>query len=93
MAAIDKIYCDSKDRFMEFYQWCKNHNKESIRTTGVNLLRHFYVTPETFDKIFENNDHQKIPITNFPTIADLWILNTCQIDWIQEMIKNQYQIK
>lgn len=88
MAAIDKIYCDSKERFLEFYKWCEQHQKECYRETGIKLTTYFYVTPDKFD----NNTPKAIPITNFPVKADQWILENCKIEWIVKYIKNQHQI-
>lgn len=77
MAAIDKIY-GTKEQYDQFYDWCKINYPEA--------LQYFYDWSE------EWNDGQNHPITNFPESVDKWMLENCDLDWVVEYIKDQYNL-
>lgn len=84
MAAIDKIYCSSKDNFIEFYNWCKKYNYLCINETGLSLLDNFYITPKNFL-------NKPVAIASFREAQDIWLIYHCPIEWIRNYIlEEQY---
>lgn len=90
MAAIDKIYCNSKNDFLEFYNWCEKVNNICKKETQLSLLDYFYITPNDYIKYYDKNT-KCIPITNFRESLDMWLLYHCPIKWVRNYImENQY---
>lgn len=85
MACIDKIYCYSKNDFIEFYNWCMKFNDICLKETQLSLLDNFYTTPETYDTDFDKYTNG-VPITDFNKTQDKWLLYHCPIRWIRDYL-------
>lgn len=83
MAAIDKIWCDSKRDFLEFYNWCDKFKDLCYKETQKNILDYFYVTPENYDTAYSRYT-DGVPITNFPFAIDKWLAKHCPVRWVRD---------
>lgn len=79
MAFIDKIY-GTVEQYDEFRTWCEKNRPE--------ILVHFY-SRENYKT--EHSDPERC-ITNFPEEVDNWLLENCDIKWVTDYIKGQYEI-
>jgi hypothetical protein len=75
MAAIDKIY-GNIEQYDLFYDWVKQSKPE--------FLRGFYPR----DPDYYTSDIR--PISNFREDADRWLIKNCNIDFVVERLKEQY---
>lgn len=74
MAAIDKIY-GSKGQWIELDKFLRKHKKHE-------WLKYLRTMP--------NNDSFDNPISNFPREVDMWLMDNCPLDFVQERLKEQY---
>lgn len=77
MAAIDKIY-GTNEQYDIFYTWCEKNCKKAIM--------YFY-------KRDGYKDNSSRPITNLPEDIDMWLLDNCDIKFVTDYIKEQYDMK
>lgn len=94
MSGIDKIYGTQK-QFEEFKKWLTENEKPIRVKTGWNSENgdeYSFMLPSDYlyDDEWYNEDYR--PISNFPTEIDAWLMNNCPLDFIQEGIKEQYNL-
>lgn len=96
MAAIDKIYGTQK-QYLELRDWllenevpirCEtgdmfNEDDELVVDYQVLLLSSRLYTEKGYNK-----DHR--PIANFLPEMDMWLMENCPIEFVQERLKEQY---
>lgn len=87
MAGIDKIYCDNRRDFKEFYDWCSMMLELCRKDTALNIMDYFYSTPDEWDdKIHPFG----VPITIFPERIDMWLWKHCPVSFVRERLMEQY---
>ena len=87
MAAIDKIYVDSYEKYVEFKEWCEKQplftDKYGVKESMTSYLFTYW------DK--ENWDCH--PIASFPFYIDAYIIRNCPFDYIQSELMIRYGYK
>ena len=76
MSAIDRIY-GTLEQYEEFTAWCAFNNKKLLP-----FLREW-----TIEQMEDGLTHA---ISEFPEWADKWLFEHCDIRWVIERIKDQY---
>lgn len=83
MAAIDKIYVDNYDQYLQFKQWCEEQpllvDKYGKK---VSITTYLY----DWDKPFENS----ASVFNAPYYVDAYVIRNCPFDFIQEQLMLNY---
>jgi len=83
MAAIDKIYVDTFDKYQQFVEWCKKQplikDKYGVE---VSILDYVY----EYKKPFEGSH----PIFNAPYYIDGYVIRNCPFDFIQKEMMINY---
>lgn len=74
MAYIDKIY-GSRGQWIELEQFLKNNKKS--------FLNYLYPCPK------EESGNEN-PLSNFTLEADMWLIENCPLDFVQERLKEQH---
>src|SRR5277367_5366759 len=77
MAAIDKIY-GTKYQWKQLYDFLVQLKPEYI---DKYIYKH---------KIEEIPDDSEIAIANFSRDADLWLMQNCNLDFVQKRLQEQY---
>lgn len=84
MAAIDKIYIDSFEKYKRFKEWCltqpKIKDKYGKETSLIN-----YVFSYT-----EWEEGAVLPVCNNPYYIDAYLIRNCPFDFIQEELMLSY---
>ena len=84
MAAIDKIYVDSFEKYNIFKEWCKTQpkikDKYGKETSLIN-----YVFSYT-----EWEDGDVLPVCNNPYYIDAYLIRNCPFDFIQKELMLNY---
>ena len=78
MAAIDKIYVDSYEKYVEFKKWCE---KQPLFTDKYNVkepMTRYLITG------WEKENWVEHPIASFPFYIDAYIIRNCPFDYIQK---------
>ena len=75
MAGIDKIY-GTQEQYYEFLDWCTKNKPDA---TGYFYSADGY--PESL---------QERPISNFPEKIDRWLIENCEIPFVQKRLQQQY---
>ena len=75
MATADKIY-GTREQHKEFYEWCEENFPPAI---------HQFYDADAMDK-----NSKIIPLTNFSYEIDLWMIENCPIEFVQDRLKEQY---
>lgn len=87
MAAIDKIYVNSYDEYIQFRDWLKVQPKLKDKYgKEESLMSYFfdYWNKESwFDKNRENVSH---PVFSAPYYVDAYIIRNCPFDFIQKKL-------
>ena len=78
MAGVDKIFGTVK-QFYELKAWL-----DRCPVEGQHLKMNLYYPP----KIAKGTD--EMVIANFTTAQDVWLIQNCPIDWMQERLQQQY---
>lgn len=87
MAAIDKVYVDSADKFIKFKEWCDAqptiHDKygKEVKVSDY-LISHWDINT------WEDGDVH--PIFNAPYYIDAYVIRNCPFDFIQDEMKTNY---
>ena len=76
MAAIDKLYA-TEAQYHDIRQWLYGHNPD--------LIQYLY---RYEDWPGEKNSTQ--PISLFPQSFDAWLLDHCDVAWVTDQIREQY---
>lgn len=76
MASIDKIYM-SVEQGKEFWLWILDHDEECMVLTGRSLTESFYRTETGY-------------VTNYPEVIDWYLMEKCELDFIQARLAEQY---
>lgn len=84
MAAIDRIYCNSRKDFVEFYEWCEMFEEECYKDTQLNLTDYFYITPWQWDE--KDKNVRERPITNTSFTIDMWLWKHCPLKFVREKL-------
>ena len=83
MAAIDKIYVDTYDKYLQFKEWCEKQptlkDKYGVESS---LMDYLYKYKEPFER-----SH---PIFKGPYYLDAYIIRNCPLDFIQEELMLNY---
>lgn len=93
MAAIDKIYINSIQEWLEFRTWCRRVRMKCWRETGYDILYGWYWYQQTPAQVHEYIDYAKgkdFPMCNMPRQIDYWLMKRCPIEWIQNTLEYQY---
>lgn len=84
MAAIDKIYVDSFDKYKLFKDWCmtqpKIKDKYGKETSLINYVFNYT----------EWKDGAVLPVCNNPYYIDAYLIRNCPFDFIQEELMLSY---
>ena len=84
MAAIDKIYIDSFDKYKLFKDWCKTQpkikDKYGKETSLINYVFNYT----------EWKDGAVLPVCNNPYYIDAYLIRNCPFDFIQEELMLSY---
>ena len=84
MAAIDKIYLDSKDNYLQFKEWCKQQP----------LLRDKYNKEISLTAYMYNQDDysfkQAAPVFMAPYYVDAYVIKNCPFEFIQKEMMINY---
>lgn len=90
MAIIDKLYCESKKDFTEFYKWCVTFDDMCQKDVQKSMLDFFYTNPEHYDKAYSCYT-SGVPVANFPVCIDVWLIRHCPLRWVRERLNEQYR--
>ena len=84
MAAIDKIYVDSFEKYKLFKDWCKTQpkikDKYGKETSLINYIFNYT----------EWEDGAVLPVCNNPYYIDAYLIRNCPFDFIQEELMLSY---
>ena len=84
MAAIDKIYIDSFEKYKLFKDWCKTQpkikDKYGKETSLINYIFNYT----------EWEDGAVLPVCNNPYYIDAYLIRNCPFDFIQEELMLSY---
>lgn len=84
MAAIDKIYVDSFEKYKLFKDWCKTQPKIKDKYgKETSLIDYIF-------KRIEWSDGTVIPVCNNPYYIDAYIIRNCPFDFIQNELMLSY---
>ena len=78
MQKTDKIY-GTRNQYKELYSWCKERRKAIMDVCKRDPLKCFY------DIDYQNSDI--VVIADFSISIDFYLLQHCQIDWVQQTIR------
>ena len=87
MAGIDKTYLDSYNDYLEIIKWCKK-----IGTVVDDYGNKF----NPLDFVWEIKEEEFKPgmiLWNTPTWFDIYLIRYCNVDFIQERLREQYSEK
>lgn len=84
MASIDKIYCDSRKDFVQFYEWCEMFEEECYKETGELLTDYFYLTPLEWPE--QDKYRRDVLVTNTPFNIDKWLNLHCPIKFVRDRL-------
>ena len=83
MAAIDKIYTDNYNDYLEFKKWCESQSPLFDKYgKKAYLINYVYDYPEPFD-----TEH---PIFQGPYYMDAYLIRNCPFDFIQKELMVNY---
>ena len=83
MAAIDKIYVDSYNKYLEFKDWCSKQPKLTDKYgKQVSISAFLYGYPEPFE-----GEH---PIFKAPCYVDAYVIRNCPFEYIQKELMLRY---
>ena len=86
MAAIDKIYVNTYEEYLQFKEWCKQQPKLKDKYgVEASLLDYLY----KYDSPFKGNH----PIFNAPYYLDAYVIRNCPLSFIQEELMLNYGYK
>src|SRR5574344_113760 len=84
MAAIDKIYIDSFEKYKRFKEWCltqpKIKDKYGKETSLINYVFNYT----------EWKEGAVLPVCNNPYYIDAYLIRNCPFDFIQEELMLSY---
>lgn len=84
MAAIDKIYVDSFEKYKLFRDWCKTQPKIKDKYgKEVSLIRYVF----SYD---EWKDGAVLPVCNNPYYIDAYLIRNCPFEFIQKELMLSY---
>lgn len=84
MAAIDKIYVDSFEKYKLFKDWCKTQPKIKDKYgKETSLIDYIF-------KYIEWSDGTVIPVCNNPYYIDAYLIRNCPFDFIQKELMLAY---
>lgn len=83
MAAIDKIYVNTWEQYLQFKEWCEQQPfLEDKYGKKVKITTYLYKYDEPW-----KNCH---PIFNAPCYVDAYVIRNCPFDFIQEKLMTNY---
>ncbi len=84
MAAIDKIYVDSFEKYKLFKDWCKTQPKIKDKySKEISLINYIF-------NYTEWEDGAVLPVCNNPYYIDAYLIRNCPFDFIQEELMLSY---
>jgi len=78
MAAIDKLYA-TEHQYHDFRLWLYGHNPD--------IVKYLYLYDD-----WPGDKKSTQPISLFPQSVDAWLLDHCEIAWVVEQIRFQYDL-
>jgi hypothetical protein len=90
MAGIDKIY-GTQEQYVQFKNWLLKNQVpiKYSRLTSDGLKSEILPTECLYDEDWDGEITYR-PIANFPEVVDKWLMKNCNLDFIQERLKQQY---
>jgi hypothetical protein len=87
MAAIDKIYVDSYEKYEEFKNWCEKQplftDKYGVKESMTSYLFTYW----------DKENWTSHPIASFPYYIDAYVIRNCPFDYIQDELMLRYGYK
>jgi len=81
MAAIDKIYLNTKKEYEQFKEWCSKQpplfDKYGVKTSLINY-------------VYQYDDFKGGPVFMAPYYLDAYLIKNCPFDFVQEELKLNY---
>jgi len=84
MKGVDKIY-GTRSQYKELYSWCKQRQKGIQEVCRHDPLEYFY------DIDYQSSDI--VVIADFPLSIDFYLLQHCDLEWVQATIKYKNKVK
>jgi len=84
MKGVDKIY-GTRSQYKELRSWCKQRRKAITEICRHDPLDYFY------DIDYQHSDI--VVIADFPLSIDFYILQHCDMEWVQETIRYKNKTK
>ena len=84
MAAIDKIYVDSYEKYEEFKNWCEQQPLFEDKYGKKEPMANYLFT------YWSKENWESHPIASFPTYIDAYIIRNCPFDYIQKELMLRY---
>lgn len=84
MAAIDKIYVDSYEKYVEFKEWCEKQPLFTDKYGVSEPMTRYLITG------WEKENWVEHPIASFPLYIDAYIIRNCPFDYIQKELMLNY---
>jgi hypothetical protein len=84
MAAIDKIYVDSYEKYVEFKEWCEKQPPFTDKYGVKEPMTRYLITG------WEKENWVEHPIASFPFYIDAYIIRNCPFNYIQKELMIRY---
>ena len=84
MAAIDKIYVDSYEKYVEFKEWCEKQPPFTDKYGVKEPMTRYLFTHWSKENWVEH------PIASFPFYIDAYVIRNCPFDYIQKELMLRY---
>lgn len=84
MAAIDKIYVDSYEKYLEFKEWCEKQPLFTDKYGVKESMTRYLITG------WKKDNWVCHPIASFPEYIDAYIIRNCPFDYIQKELMLRY---
>lgn len=85
MAAIDKTYLNSWEKYQEFKNWLNDQG--TVVDDFGNTFRPITMLWDMCEEDFKNGWRA---IASFPTHTDIWLIRNCPLEYIQTGLEEQY---
>lgn len=84
MAALDRIYVDSYEKYLEFKEWCKKQPLFTDKYGKQESMTKYLITG------WDPEDWKSHPIASFPYYIDAYVIRNCPFDYIQKELMLRY---
>lgn len=85
MAAIDKTYLNSWEKYQEFKNWLNDQG--TVVDDFGNAFRPVTLLWDMCEDDFKNGWRA---VASFPTHVDIWLIRNCPLEYIQTNLEDQY---